>query len=237
MADKLMYRGLFQRLNALLRNNLTDPADRGSETTDNFTGDGSTTEFELTNKKLANVKEVKVDGTDCYEFVDYTKAYDNPKDTASKPKVVFDTAPDSDANITVKYHYDGTWIFPGFPVGKFTPPRISITQISSRMENIGIGRMLNETEKAMVPINWYQIDLWTRKGHSFTIGNEYYSGGKLLDYLADRVVEVIETNKEYLRDIGIDDIILRTARDLEYGEDLEIHRKLLDYELTSKYIF
>lgn len=226
----VMYRGLSQRLQALLRSKLSDPASRGTDTNNPFTGDGTATVFTLTNKLMKNIISITVDGTTKYEFTDFTKTYDNPKSATSFPKVTFIQAPASDSAIVVNYHYGQSWVYPGFPQEKFASPRISYIHISSRQEELGVGERVDASTKGIGLVTWLQMDIWVKKGKIVTIDGEYYSGTKLVDKIADDIADTLAQNRELLKRWGIYNVVLRMGRDIAFSKELELFRKLLDYE-------
>ena len=80
----------------------TNPNYTSSNVVENFTGDGSTTEFTVAWSPLLSVAKVTVDGTVIAE-TDYTV------DTATGV-ITFATAPAADALIKIAYVYDNTYV-------------------------------------------------------------------------------------------------------------------------------
>jgi len=128
-----------------LRNHITDPNSRGSDTTDTFSGDDSTTQFTLTESGVKNVKSVKIGGSAKTFGTDYTVTYD-PTSTV----VTFTTPPPSGTNnIEIEYHYGNTWIYPDKPLKQLSLdsfPRISLTHVSGTFEEMGLNADMTKTD-------------------------------------------------------------------------------------------
>jgi len=111
-----------------------------TEKTDTFTGDGTTTDFTLTNTLVLKFLEVTVAGT-------ATTAY---KADYYKGKIRFDTAPGSGASISVKYAYSNlgtTYVSNAQTVSEFgiADIRSARTKIVSRKYEPGVAIMHPET--------------------------------------------------------------------------------------------
>jgi hypothetical protein len=108
--------------------------ERGVTTkTDTLSGDGSETEFDLTETNPKNVRSVTVDGAVLTRYEDYTVDY-------STAKVTFTTAPSNDTdNIEIEYDYGtGDKIYPDFPrtdLSINSYPRIAISITSGTTED------------------------------------------------------------------------------------------------------
>lgn len=233
MSKNIGYEAIVARLLAFLRNKIADPAGRGTDTQEALIGDGTDT-LTLSNKAIRNVRNVTVNGAQKIEFKDYTLIKDDPSDPTSFPKIVFVDAPPSDSTIIVDYHYGQTWIYPGTVEEGYRSPRITITHISTREEESGLGDLVDASNKGVFNYSWYQFDIWVKKGDSHLINGVYYSGGKLVDKLADDIIVALHSNKRYLREQGIEKIIMRMARDIGYSDMLKSWRKLLDFEFLYK---
>ncbi|MBE8539414.1 hypothetical protein [Geoglobus acetivorans] len=91
---------------------------------------------------------------------------------------------------TARANAGKNWIYPDFPHEKATMPRISVVYIGhSEPDFYGV----NGGTALLYPLR-YEISVWVRRGETFTVGNEELGGGALLDYLADQVINVIESN-------------------------------------------
>ncbi|MFQ5621284.1 MAG: hypothetical protein ACE5FT_05560 [Candidatus Nanoarchaeia archaeon] len=134
-------RNVKEEIVVFLRNNLTDPATRGTTGSDVFTGDGTTTTFTLGHTNVTNVISVTDSGVSQTFGTHYTVDYKNTDPTAS-PTVTFTTAPGSTNEIIVNNHWGNTWIYPDYPrldLGLQSYPRVSIDITSIRTDNLGIG--------------------------------------------------------------------------------------------------
>jgi len=226
------YRELIERLVRFLRTKISDPANRGTITTESFTGTGIETEFTLSNKLITCVKSVKVDGTEQKEWLDFQAVFDDPTDATSYPKIKFKKAPPSGSSIEVEYHYGETWVYQAFPSIAFVAPKVTIMHISSREEMTGHGAYVSSQERGTAEISWIDIDVWTRSGEVYEIAGEKMSGNKLKDYLADRIRLAINSNRDYLNQIGLTRIMLRMARDIDYAPETGVYRKTLSFEIV-----
>jgi len=226
----MVYDEIVARFRTLLRNEITDPKSRGSDKTDTFTGDGSTKEFQLTQEQVSNVKTCTVGGVSKLEFVDYETKYNYP--SVKKATIVFVTAPASDVAIVVTYHYGGTWIHTSYPEEDFASPRISISHISSREDELSLGSINESGDEAIYNVAWYQVDVWVRHGDKATINGMICSGGKMVDVLASNIEKAIFRKKQdgTLKKQGIKDVILRMARDISMTQE-KLMRKLMDFEI------
>lgn len=231
------YRKCIDILTTILRNKIPDPAGRGSDKAEAFTGNGATKSFPLANKLLTNVYSVSLNGVENIEFVDYDTVYDNPAEPNSYPAVVFEIAPPSEASIEVSYHIGETWVYQAFPEEEFTGPRISLFHISSREELFALGLRETPTTKATKIVTWLQVDVWAKRGEIYTIDGLKYSGNKLKDWIADKVVDSLTQNRTLLKKQGLENFNLRMGRDIDYEERTGIYRKLLDWEFihTKEY--
>ena len=91
---------------------------------------------------------------------------------------------------TARANAGKNWIYPDFPHEKATMPRISIVYVGhSEAEFYGV----NGGMALVYPLR-YEISVWVRRGEAYTVNNEELGGGALLDYLADQVINVIESN-------------------------------------------
>ena len=73
-----------------IRRLMTDPAGRGTDATDTFSGDAVETAFELTNNSLMHVDSVVVDGTTMTLISDYTIDFGSSSGAGT---IIFTTAP------------------------------------------------------------------------------------------------------------------------------------------------
>ena len=169
-----------------IRRLMTDPAGRGTDTTDTFSGNAVLTAFELTNDSLMHVDSVVVDGTTMTLVTDYTLdfgASDGPG------TVVFTTAPSDDTdNIVVSYRYGTQWVYDDQPHATATMPRIAILNVGGEIETSG-----GVSDKVVFRHPAYRIGIWVRTGKTYTIGDYSYTGSKLLDYMISNLEDAIHT--------------------------------------------
>ncbi len=225
-----MFNDVTARVRQLLRENIADPADRGDDYTDSFTAVGST-DFTLTNKLIKNTKVVTNEGDLQLEFRDYNIIYDDPSNVSSYPIIRFNTAPTTDNTVSIGYHAGATWIYPGNPEVNFASPRISIMNITANENTYGLGERKDASTKGILTTSWFQVDIYTKLGKTFTIDGNYYGGGKLLDYLAEEVLKTLGGNKWRLKEQGVGEVKMTMGKDLAYSESTNTFRKLLDFEI------
>lgn len=125
---------ILEELLIFSRNNLIDRRSRATSTTESFSGDGSTTEFELTEDldsqsrhKVMNVRTVKIDTASKTYFTDYVVGYSKEVDYTGKVK--FWNPPANSTSISVKYDHTYQFVFAESPRVDLTSrayPRISI---------------------------------------------------------------------------------------------------------------
>lgn len=130
----------------LLRNNITDPKTRGSDTTETFSGNDSDTDFELSQAGAVNVSSVTVGGSPQSYGTDYTITENR---NTKKYTISFNSPPATGSNnISITYHYGGTWIYPDLPevtlkVGSY--PRIGIADVSGTQTEVSLNASTTRT--------------------------------------------------------------------------------------------
>jgi len=226
------YERAMRILITFLRNRIEDPAKRGSDAIETFIGDGATREFFLSNKLLTNVKSVKVDDRELIEFVDYETKYDNPVEESSYPSVVLNEAPSSDSNIIISYHCGESWIYQAHPSQEFVSPQVSLFHISTREELHSLGLLETPHTRSTKGVTWLQIGVWTRRTPVYTIDGEKYSGNKLKDKIADDIVKALTQERILLKRQGLESLVIRMARDVEFEEREGVYRKEIDVEFV-----
>jgi len=220
-----MFERTTQGVITLLRNEVSDPRSRGADQTDSFTGDGTATTFTLTKAAVKNVKSCTVAGVTQYEGEDFSVDYENNQ-------IIFVTAPALNAAISITYHYDQTWIYPDYPREDATMPRISVFYVGGFESRRGIGEQFDATTKKRMFVASHQIDIWIKKGDVWKVDGTKISGGKLLDVIADDVLDALVKNKEWLyRAFNIHDLIVSSSRDWGYDEDTQLYRKTITIDL------
>lgn len=179
----------------LLRKRVTDPASRGTSTSDSFDGDTSTLLFTLTNKPLMFITSVVVDGVTKRLLEDFNIDFGGSVDFAD---IIFlsGKAPGNGTNnVVVTYTHGSNWIFPDEPSKKATYPRISIKFIGGG-EDQASGSSKVRFKRPVLKISvWCKAD----RQSSFTINSQKYSGDKLDSYLNTQIAQAaidIEFNQE-----------------------------------------
>ena len=141
-----------QELVIFLRNQITDTHNpsRVSSETEYFSGNNSTTSFELNRDisrngfhMLKNVSSVKVNGLTKTNFTDYSADYqgDNPG------TITFTTAPDNSSsdNIEINFDWGLLWIGTDLNRVEMTPkscPKISLELLSAPSTEIALGAVV-----------------------------------------------------------------------------------------------
>lgn len=167
----------------MLRNNLTDPAQRPTGTTESWVVSNQGT-VSMTQAKVKNVRSVELNGTSLLYRTDYTVDYINRK-------ILFTNL--VSGTVDANYDYGSSWIYPQFPrLEDVTLPRISITQIGPSQIDLTVGasNILYEFTE--------QIDIWTDRSASYTFKGEPCSGPKLRDFIADELVEAIKDKRLWI---------------------------------------
>ena len=242
-----MYGILPKQLVETLRNEIDDPDQRGSKVVDDDSDYKVIDDYniELSEKGLKNVYKVidnnYIDEKELYIFQDFRKIYDNPKNEDSYPVISFNE-PVANHDLEITYHTGRTWIYPGFPNDNATFPRISCRQIDSSGRNRYIGRDYDEDTKITPDYTVYEVMVWVNYENSYTIDGEYYSGGKLKDYISKQVRECLNRNKyNYKKKIFYDDefnpkgkiknVRMEAFRDLDLEMD-EFVRKSIEFRFV-----
>ena len=134
-----------------LRNAMSDPNERGDSETDQFSGDGTQTQFILDKRYVKNVKSVTVGGDIKYIGYHYVVEYGEGNE---KTTVIFRTAPPNGTdNIEVEYDYGKSWIYEGFQRNESELPRISAIFSSGYSSPMAIGDQRDGTG------NWVYRDV------------------------------------------------------------------------------
>ena len=154
---------ILDELLVFLRNNLTDRRTRTTNSTDTFTGDGTTSLFTFTvgldsnsRSKIMNVKTVTIAGVSKTYFTDYITGYD--KESTIIGKIQFWNAPSNSASIVVNVDHTKSWIYPERPRIDLTSrsyPRMAV-QIKSKPEPAAVG---GKATKYVITVVFTIIDL------------------------------------------------------------------------------
>jgi hypothetical protein len=117
-----------------LRNNLTDPSSRGTNTTQSYTATAGQTEFVITTNYPFNVSSVTKNAVTLSFGTDYTFNYDTKTLTLTAGATVGDA-------IVISYHYSETWIFPDYPrqdLSISSYPRICVSALAESDDVLGL---------------------------------------------------------------------------------------------------
>lgn len=190
-------------LREILRNNVTDPLSRGTSTTGSFTGNGTTTQFTLTEQPL-NATAVTVAGDSKTMGVDYTITYETKV-------VTFATAPADGAAIVVTYRYatgNKSLVYLAFPDTTAAYPQIVLSQ-----EGQGDEWMAIASDAKEVTVN---------------IGITILSKStKQRDELWDSCYDALRQQKSVLERNGISDLVVVRALNIPTEGDkmADVHQK------------
>jgi len=113
-----------------------------------------------------------------------------------------------------------------------TFPRISVTQISASISELGIGENIGQTTGRLVSID-YDIDIWIKISDRFIINGTTYVGTALRDKYADLVLEALEALKpQWKAEDGIVDVEIANIATEALDEENELHRKTITIRVT-----
>lgn len=145
--SRVNYSNILDELVIRMRNNLTDRKSRTIYITENFTGDGTTTNFTFTQDldsasrhTIKNVKSVKINGVEKTYLTDYLVGY--RKSSPFYGKIKFTVAPAVSDSITVYYGKSYSMVFSESPRVDLTVenyPRVNIEIQSSDSRDMCIG--------------------------------------------------------------------------------------------------
>jgi len=130
-------------------------------------------------------------------------------------------------NLTDPLKRNVHWIFYGFPREKMRFPCIGVFQDSGARVPTGIGSSI--PGQALV----YRVELITNTEASATIDSDRYSGYKLLAYLVDKILGIIETKRYSLRKEVIEEILVIRVESAEYEPVPDIFRQTVWLEVTA----
>jgi len=210
-----------------------DPAERGTEKTELFSGNGEQVTFELSQPSLMFVKTVKVYDVDKKLNRDYYIDFG----TGSKNgTITFITAPsEDDDNIEVVYEFGSNWIYPGFPQDiSRNMPRMGLMLTGARHKPAGM------SEKAEYVDASFRLGIWVKSGGGeyYTINGMVYSGDKLLDYLYNDISQkVIALRRDYDEPYNVITIKIGNVTDIPFDEENKISRKELSIDIMYKKMY
>lgn len=114
-----------------------------------------------------------------------------------------------------------------------TFPRISVTQTSGNLDEVGIGEWGNQMKGHFYSIT-YDIDIWVKVNDRATINSETYVGTKLRDKYADLVLQTLTDNKDTLRSNKIVDVEITGITTSPIDEENMLHRKTITIRVTQE---
>lgn len=163
---------------------VADPKNRLTSNTNNFTADGSTTDFTITptsGNHVYAIIGITVDGSSVLKWQDYSF------DPSFNSKVVsFNTAPVSGTIVITFYEGTETWIYPDTA----NEDLIENSYPIARLTRISSDEVRNGNYQASVTTNvTYQVSVFAKEKIGFTIESRSLSGGNLSDYLVRKIRE------------------------------------------------
>lgn len=201
-----------------LRNNLTDPLNRGETKTDLFSGDGVKTTFELVNKQVRNIISVSVDGVTKNIGHDY---YMSLGEGALPSFITFRTAPPTDTeNVSVTYKVGESMIYEGFQRNESLTPRISMIALGAAPEFVSIGEdgIFNDGKQ-----------IYYNSSYSFEIRSKYASQMKNITHeLAGKLNQYRQLTPQPFRTL-----ISRVTyiQPFDFDNELRVYRSRITFEI------
>jgi len=129
-------------------------------------------------------------------------------------------------------HSPSNWIYLDYPRLDATFPRISVTQISASISELGIGENIGQTTGRLVSID-YDIDIWVKIADRFIINGTTYVGTALRDKYTDLVLEALEALKpQWKTEDDIVDVEITNIATEALDEENELHRKTVTIRVT-----
>lgn len=129
-------------------------------------------------------------------------------------------------------HPSGNWVYSDYPRRDVTFPRISITQVSGSLSEIGIGKWTENKKGELCTID-YDIDIWVKVGDRTIINNTTYVGTALRDKYAELVISSLQNSRESLKaEKGILDIEFISVTSIPLDEENMLHRKTITIRVT-----
>ena len=225
----------------LLRVRITDPrgvSRSGNEYAQDFTPDGSTTEFTITppSGTVSCITSVTLDGTSKIKWTDYF--WD-----ARNQKIIFTTAP-SGTILRVKFMHGSTdWIYsdkPDIRVKSVDFPRMDILIIPAG------GRRMGNYEAPVQDIAHFQVDVYTKPkaddqiftitttaGSISTKVTRKMAGEELAEYLAYQVKKTMEEYESDIHPILYDYAPFGPVKDMGYNEIYQCFHYVFEFMLSG----
>jgi len=130
-------------------------------------------------------------------------------------------------------HASGNWIYSDYPRTDATFPRISVTQLSGSLDQIGIGEKTEQATHGKLATIDYDIDVWVKVNDKTTYQSNTYVGTKLRDLYADLVIDTLSKNKDTFKTTyGILDIEILSISTQPLEDDTQLHRKTVTVRLS-----
>ena len=130
-------------------------------------------------------------------------------------------------------HGSGNFIYVDYPRRDATFPRISLTQTGGELRPVAIGEKTESSKYGKLASVLYDIDIWVKINDRAIFDNETFVGTKLRDYLASKVIEVLEKGKETLKaNHGILDIEILGTYSHPLDEENQLHRKTISIRVS-----
>ena len=132
-------------------------------------------------------------------------------------------------------HASGNWIYSDYPRMDATFPRISVTQISGSLGEIGIGQWTEGKKGKLCTID-YDIDVWVKIEDRVVLDTLTYVGTKLRDKYTDLIIQALEDLQETLKtSFGILDVEFENISSHTLDEEHMLHRKTITIRLTFEW--
>ncbi len=124
------------------------------------------------------------------------------------------------------------WIYPDYPRADATMPRLSLIQTGSFSREQGVGDQGTYWDVT------FDIDVWVNKRSIATISGSKYTGSKLRNYLADKVVSAVLDNRSDLTisPYNLMGTVIGSVFTHPYDEELELYRKTIPVTVSIRRI-
>lgn len=130
-------------------------------------------------------------------------------------------------------HASGNWIYSDYPRTDATFPRISVTQTSGILEQIGIGEKVSEAYFGKLANMDYDIDIWVKVNDKTTYFGNVYVGTKLRDLYTDLIIDTLNKNKtSFKTNYEVLDIEILSVVSSPLDEETQLHRKTITVRLS-----
>lgn len=131
------------------------------------------------------------------------------------------------ANVSDPLDRGVTWIYVDYPRKIKTFPMVSLMNIGSSREEIGVG------DQGSRYTFTYLIEVWTTSTAEATIDSGRYAGPLLRDYLADKIVTAFVNNRDYLKHTySILDAYISRIDTAPFDVGTDIYRKTITLSVS-----